>query len=200
MNESGVSVWFLLDFCWPLTGLLLAWSTLVTDLVKHRWRECQDCDADFYGLWWAASVWRPALSLRVFRAFSCVSLRPAGMHSAVLWSSGSFLVPFLMTLSLPFQIVSSDFERGGRSRFTHLSLTKTFRLLPILRGHELLSKGAGSHWFFLHGPNAVQLGTPILILFQEVLKKWNGLVFHIFLSYSHKCLYFFFFEVWRMHD
>lgn len=63
----------------------------------------------------------------------------------MLWSSGSFLVHFMMTLSLPFQIVSSDFERGRRSRFTHLSLAKKFPLLPILRGHELLSKGAGSH-------------------------------------------------------
>ena len=191
-------MWFLLyiDFCWPLTGLLLAWSILVTDLIKDGWREYQDCDADFYGRWWVASVWRPALSLRVFCIFSCILQHPEGMHPAVLWSSGSFLVPFMMTLSLPFQIVSSDFERGGRSRFTHLSLTKTFPLLPILRGHELLSKGAGSHWFFAW-PQYCAVRNTYTHTFPGSFKKWNGLVFHIFLSYFHKCLYLFF---WGLKD
>lgn len=86
-----------------------------------------------------------ALSLSVSRAFSCVLQHSAGMRPFVLWSSGSFLVHFVMMLSLHFQIVCSDFERGARSRFTHLSVTKKFPLLPVLRGHELLSKGAGSH-------------------------------------------------------
>ena len=152
INESGVSMWFLLyiDFCWPLIGLLLTWSALVTDLIKDWWRQYQDCDANFYGTGEQLQIWRAALSLSASCVFSCVLQHSAGMHPFVLWSSGSFLVHFMMMLSFHFQIVCSDFERGGRSRFTHLSLTKKFPLFPILRGHELLSKGAGSCWF-LHG-------------------------------------------------
>lgn len=73
INESGVSMWFLLyiDFCWPLIGLLLAWSALVTDLMKDWWRQYQDCDANFYGTGEQLQIWRAALSLSASRVFSC---------------------------------------------------------------------------------------------------------------------------------
>ena len=93
MNESGVSLWFLLyiDFCWPLIGLLLAWSALVIDLIEDWWESIRTVTLTFMDIGEELQIWRPALSLSVSRIFSCVLQYSAGMHPFVLWEISSGL-------------------------------------------------------------------------------------------------------------
>lgn len=65
MNESGVSMWFLLyiDFCWPLIGLLPAWSALVTDLTEDWWESIRTVTLTSMDVGEQLHIWRlPYLS------------------------------------------------------------------------------------------------------------------------------------------
>lgn len=123
------------------------------------------------------------------------------MHPFVLWSCGSFPVHFKKRLSLHFQVVWGDLERGGRSRFTHLSLIKKFPLLPILRDHKLLSKvQAVLDFAWSQCAPARKVRTIYTHTVPGSFKQWNGHVFHVFPSYVHKCLYTYLLRFEGVHD